>query len=110
MKSSNETLEFIDNIYQGMIDRPTMYASSAEGLFEIILMLEGVRGFIVDNPDASPAAFAAFVCPHGWAPNCIWRDLDTSVASGDMEMKRFNHIATLFRNFLENENRIPKVT
>lgn len=106
MKTSKDLLQFIDDRYSRIIDQPIHFASSAVGLESIVSLLEEIRAFILDQPDDS-LKFVEFLTSRGYGVTGICHEPGAIVTLTDDVRQQIANVATVLRQFLEAEGRLP---
>ena len=66
MKSFEDVIRFVDEMFLNMLERPQMYASSPEALEDVLMTLEKLRGFILGDGLDKPSAYTKFLLAHGF--------------------------------------------
>jgi hypothetical protein len=105
VKSASEILEFIDSYYAHMVSRPTMYASSPDSFEDIIVVLEYLRAFILED-ELQSSGYSNFTANLGFGT----RHISYYVAKNDPALLQdktalFAYVADILRKFLLSENR-----
>jgi hypothetical protein len=89
-----------------MVSRPAMYASSPDAFEDIIIVLEHLRAFILED-DLQASGYSNFTANLGFGT----RHISYYVAGSDPallqdETALFAYVADIFRKFLVSENRL----
>lgn len=105
MKNALQVLEFIDEYYSFVIARPAMYASSPRALEDIVLILERLRGFILED-SAAGDAFNNFTESLGFGSVSVCHELGVPEYQREEDLVGFQKVASVLHQFLESRSRL----
>jgi hypothetical protein len=104
MRSPAEILTYLDQYYAYIIERPSCYALTPAGMENLILFIEKLRAFILDDAEQGEC-YGRFLDSLGYgAMGCSHREGSiVMMTDGDLEL--FDRVANVLRQFLEKEGR-----
>jgi len=104
VRSATEILEYLDDYYVHMIQRPTCYAASPAAMEGMIIFIEDLRAFILNRPEqANP--YDQFLDSLGYeATGCSHRDGSTDMLTDD-DVMLFKRVADVLKQFLTKHER-----
>ena len=99
-----EILKYLDDYYTRMIERPSCYSPSPAAMESMIIFIEELRAFILNDPEQA-TLYGQFVESLGYgATGCSHREGSVEMLSDD-DLMLFSRVADVLRQFLTSQGR-----
>jgi hypothetical protein len=104
MRSPIDVLKYLDEYYAHMLERPSMYSPSPAGMENMILFIENLRAFILNDPEQSQL-YGRFLESLGYGAmgSSHLEGSDESISEKDLML--FHRVADVLQQFLTKEGR-----
>jgi hypothetical protein len=104
MKSPQDTIDFINDFYRHVLDRPHMYSRNPQSLEETLMMVDQIREFILSDADDEDAGkgkrYATFLLANGFGASRFTSRHYPSHVVSDHDKRIYQDLCEFWRKYL----------